>query len=112
MTAARIKARYSARRPVSGRSRPEDTCGCVMGARFLAAALLISTAWYAWRWQATGMAADVAIFWVGVWSFAAAFVGKLVGIVAARLRNRRRVPQPAATHPSRFGRLTAQHRFH
>jgi hypothetical protein len=58
------------------------------------------------------MAADVAIFWVGVWSFAAAFVGKLVGIVAARLRNRRRVPQPAATHPSRFGRLTAQHRFH
>jgi hypothetical protein len=61
-----------------------------MGARFLAAALLISTAWYAWRWQATGMAADVAVFWVGVWSFAAACTGKIVGIAAARLHNRRR----------------------
>jgi hypothetical protein len=49
------------------------------------------------------MAPDVAAFWVWVWSLAAAFLGKLVGIAAARLRGRRRVPQPAATHPMRFG---------
>ena len=60
-----------------------------MGARFLAAGLLVSAGWYAWRWQAAGMPAWVAVCWVGVWSFAAACTGKVVGIAAWRLRDRR-----------------------
>lgn len=57
-----------------------------MGARFLTAALLLSTAWYVWRWQAAGLSVEAAVARISVWSFLAAGVGKFVGIALSRKR--------------------------
>jgi hypothetical protein len=65
--------------------RPDwrNGCGCVMGARCLAAALIISTVWYAWQWQSSSLSIEAALVRVLVWSFLAAAVGKTVAAVAA-----------------------------
>jgi hypothetical protein len=61
-------------------------CGCAMGARFLAGALLISTIWYAWRWESSDLSVSAALARTIVWSLLAATAGKIVGIVASRKR--------------------------
>jgi hypothetical protein len=67
-----------------------DSCGCVTGARFLAVALVLSTAWYGWHWAAAGLSIWGALLRILVWSFLGATLGKIVGVVSFQLRSRRR----------------------
>jgi hypothetical protein len=57
-----------------------------MGARFLAAALLLSTLWYVWRCHASALSAKAALLRIAVISFLAAGLGKAIGIALARKR--------------------------
>lgn len=66
-----------------------DSCGCAMGARFLAVALILSTAWYAWHWNASALSIWSVLLRVLIWSVVAAFVGKIVGILSFRRRRSR-----------------------
>jgi hypothetical protein len=71
----------SAARPVA-----TDSCGCAMSARFLGLSILVSVGWLAWHWgdySPFGAAVRVLIF-----VFAAATLGKLVGIAVYRARSR------------------------
>ena len=63
-----------------------DNCGCAMGARFLAAALLLSTLWYVWRYHASVLSAKAALLRIAVISFLVASLGKAIGIALARKR--------------------------
>lgn len=56
------------------------SCGCAMGARFLAAALVISIPWYLWQWHASALSTKAALVRIVLWSFLAAGSGKLLGI--------------------------------
>jgi hypothetical protein len=75
---------------MSGMKRTErtngDSCGCAMGAKFLAAGLAFSLARYGWQWHAHALALGAACWRVGLVSFAAAVVGKFVGIARFRMR--------------------------
>lgn len=66
------------------RSSP-DICGCAMGARFLAVALIGSMAWYGWHWRSSGLSVGGGLLRVMIVSFIAATAGKIVGIIQARL---------------------------
>ena len=66
-----------------------DSCGCAMGARFLAFALVSSIAWYAWHWHSSMLSIWGILLRVLIWALIAACVGKIVGIVEFRLRSRR-----------------------
>jgi hypothetical protein len=64
-----------------------DSCGCAMGARFLGVTLVASIVWFALHWHEYSLVragARILIF-----PFAAAILGKLVGIAVYRLRTRR-----------------------
>ena len=65
-----------------------DSCGCAMGARFLAAALVISITWYLWQWYTSAVSARDALIRIALWSFLAAAAGKLLGITIAKFRAR------------------------
>jgi hypothetical protein len=65
-----------------------DSCGCIMGAQFLAGALVACTLWYLWHWNALRLAAWRAGMHVMLWSVFAAGTGKAVGILTYRLRSR------------------------
>ena len=54
-----------------------DRCGCAMGAKFLAAGLVVSLAWYGWQWHAQALALKTVCWRVVLVSFAAAVAGKL-----------------------------------
>lgn len=90
--AARKRARAKPSAPYFIAVRPDskDTCGCAMGARFLAAALLISTVWYVWPWESSHLSVGAVLVRVSLWSLLAAGTGKIVGIVASRKRARGR----------------------
>lgn len=64
-----------------------DRCGCAMGAKFLAAGLMASIAWYGWQWHTQMLAAKTVCWRVVLVSFAAAVTGKLIGIARFRMRN-------------------------
>ena len=64
-----------------------DSCGCAMGAKFLAAGLIASVGWYGWQWHTHALAFGAACWRVIVISFAAAVAGKFVGIARFRMRN-------------------------
>ncbi len=68
---------------------PGDSCGCVMGARFLAVALVLATVWYAWQWHTSTLTLKAVLLRIFLWSFLAAIAGKSVGIVAYRTRRQR-----------------------
>ena len=57
-----------------------------MGAKFLGAALVGSVAWYAWHWHSYGLTLGSILLRVVVVSFAAATVGKLVGLITSRFQ--------------------------
>lgn len=57
-----------------------------MGARFLAAALVLSTLWYLWRWHSGGVSGKTALLRIALISFLAAGAGKAVGIAASKRR--------------------------
>jgi len=54
-----------------------------MGARFLAAAMMASVAWYAAHWHSSGLTTAAMLLRVTLLSFAAAAIGKIFGIVRA-----------------------------
>jgi len=64
-----------------------DNCGCAMGARFMAAALFVSVAWYAWHWHTRGLSLGAVSVRIAGFTFCAALVGKIVGIIAFRHRS-------------------------
>ena len=53
-----------------------DSCGCAMGARFLAVALTASTAWYGWCWYSSRLCIGGAFLHMMMWAFIAACVRK------------------------------------
>jgi hypothetical protein len=61
-----------------------DRCGCAMGAKFLAVALVAATAWYAWHWRQSGLTLGSAALRVLAFAFCACVVGKVVGLLLAR----------------------------
>lgn len=63
-----------------------DSCGCAMGAKFLAAGFIVSLAWYGWQWLVGSLSAGGACWRVALVSFAAAVAGKFVGIARFRMR--------------------------
>jgi hypothetical protein len=82
---ARRQARQVVRAFRRSRLRPAlDSCGCQMGATFLAFALPVALTWYLWRWQMSSLSLLGALAWVAGWTFAAGSVGKLLGIVLWR----------------------------
>jgi hypothetical protein len=60
-----------------------------MGARFLALALIVSSAWYAWHGHASMLSMWAIFLRVLAWSFVAAMAGKVVGILLFRARRGR-----------------------
>jgi hypothetical protein len=72
--------------------RPElDSCGCAMGARFIAVAAILATAWYLWHWAASDLSLGAAIGWILGWTFVAGGLGKTTGILLWRRRAGRRL---------------------
>jgi len=87
--------RRGARKP----SLQGDSCGCGMGARFMGAAFAASLVWYVWHWKTFAHS-----FWGACWrilafSFAAAIIGKLVGILLFRRNRSRRPAAPTLQQP-------------
>ncbi len=66
-----------------------DSCGCAMGARFLAVALVVASAWYAWYWHSFMLSIWAIVLRVLGWSLLASIVGKIVGILAFRFHQRK-----------------------
>jgi hypothetical protein len=84
-----------------------DSCGCAMGARFLGVTLVASIVWFGWHWRERSLSrAGIQIL---VFAFAAAILGKLVGIAFYRLRKWRnahpRSPQQEGGQNQIFGNL-------
>jgi hypothetical protein len=69
-----------------------DSCGCAMGARFLALALIVSSAWYAWHGHMSMLSIWAIFLRILAWSFVAAMAGKVVGILFFRARRRNLSP--------------------
>jgi len=59
-----------------------------MGARFLSAALVLSSAWYGWAWHQGRLGAGGAAARVFLCALAASAAGKLLGMALARRRLR------------------------
>jgi hypothetical protein len=74
--------------PVLGRVGAGDSCGCAMGMRFLIAGLITSVLWYVWHGRVSGFSMGDIILRILLWSFLAACVGKIVGIIRFSLRSR------------------------
>jgi hypothetical protein len=66
-----------------------DSCGCAMGARFLAVALVFASAWYAWHWHSSVLSVWAILLRALLWSSLAAVAGKIVGILVFRARRRK-----------------------
>lgn len=75
--------------PATARSNAGDSCGCAMGAKFLAAGLILSILWYAWLGHASGLSIGGIVLRIFLWCFLAAGAGKLVGLVGYSLRQQR-----------------------
>lgn len=76
-------------RPSNLQAFGSDSCGCAMGARFLAVGLIASIAWYGWHWLAHGLTIWAFAVRVLLWSFVAACAGKLAGLALYSWRRRR-----------------------
>ena len=61
-------------------SNDADSCGCALGAKFLAAAFVVSSVWYAWQAHTSNLGAGAVGLRIFLWSFLGAMAGKLVGI--------------------------------
>lgn len=70
-----------------------DSCGCAMGARFLAVGLVASILWYVWHFPSSNLSFWAVLLRVLVWSFVAASAGKIVGLIGWRpgVKNRQKV---------------------
>ena len=65
-----------------------DSCGCKMGASFLAAGLIASTVWYVWHWLFSPLSLRAVLLRIFLWSFLAAGFGKIAGIIRYRFRQK------------------------
>jgi len=79
------------RRDTSG----TDSCGCAMGARFAAAALLAGGPYELWRLHAGNASRIGALAGVLVLTLVTAGAGKVFGILQHRRRHGRTTPPPA-----------------
>jgi len=84
-SAARARRRRSSARP---RPAAGDACGCAMGARFLAAALVLASAWYGWAWHLGRLGAGGAVLRVLLCAWVASAAGKALGMALFRRRLR------------------------
>ncbi len=85
--------------------RMADSCGCAMSARFLVVGLVAALAWYAWRWYETGSSVWSYAWHVLAWSFGAAMVGKILGILSFRYRSHRGSVVAGRSHHGTRGRI-------
>ena len=67
-----------------------DKCGCAMGARFLVAALIGSSLWFLWLGATPTLSLAGALLRIFGGTFAAAALGKMVGMALHRIRESRR----------------------
>jgi len=81
-----FRSRRSRLPPGIVRRSAGDSCGCAMGARFMAVALVFSSAWYAWQWHSSMLSIWAILLRVTGWLFLAAMAGKVVGILVFRAR--------------------------
>jgi hypothetical protein len=58
-----------------------DSCGCAMGVRFLAVALVLASTWYVCHWDSWTLSGWAILLRVIAWGFLAAVVGKIVGML-------------------------------
>jgi hypothetical protein len=68
---------------------PGDSCGCAMGARFLATALVLASTWYICHWGSWTLSVWAILLRVMAWGFLAAVVGKIVGMLVFKFRRTR-----------------------
>jgi hypothetical protein len=68
----------------AARRRSADSCGCAMGAWFVAVALVTSVLWYAWHWRLMSLSAGAVALRIFIWSVLAGFAGKVVGVLLYR----------------------------
>jgi hypothetical protein len=74
-----------------GRSRKPgttDSCGCALSAKFMLAALAASAAYYGWRLAVGNVSVAGLALRVALVTFAAASVGKVLGILLHRWRSK------------------------
>jgi hypothetical protein len=81
----RHRARRIAR-PTALHRDADDSCGCVMATKFLAAGLVLAVLWYASLGHGSGISAGGILLRILLWSFLAACAGKLVGLARYSLR--------------------------
>lgn len=90
----RVRLRAATRLRVTGGSRiaqgkvaqSGDSCGCAMGAKFMAAGLLASAPWYGWQFHSGEASLGGAVVRVFAVTFVAMGVGKIFGILRHRWR--------------------------
>ena len=70
-------------------SSADDSCGCSMGAKFLAVGLILAILWYGWHGRGLGLSVGGIAARILLWSFLAACVGKTFGMAQYALRRRR-----------------------
>lgn len=63
-----------------------DSCGCVMGAKFLGVGMAGSVGWFVWHWRSNSLSVWSVGWRVLAISFSAAIVGKLIGLLLFRMR--------------------------
>jgi len=85
MTSAGTKFTVRSPAKLAGRAAG-DQCGCVMGARFLGVGMCLSMFWCGWHWRSGSLTTWGVCWRVMLFSFAAAALGKIVGILAFRIR--------------------------
>jgi hypothetical protein len=70
---------------VSGTRPNADSCGCALAAVFLAVGFVGSGAWYGWQWASAAMSLGGGMWRVLLASFAAAIIGKIIGLARFRI---------------------------
>jgi len=80
----------------SRRAGSGDSCGCAMGAKFMAPGLIAGAIWYGWQFHIGEISLGGAAVRVFAVTFVAMSVGKILGILWHRRRERRHkdVPRP------------------
>jgi hypothetical protein len=72
----------------SMKSGTTDSCGCALSAKFMAAGLAASAAYYGWQFGAGEVSLAGLVLRVALVTFVAAGIGKVVGILRHRWRDR------------------------
>jgi hypothetical protein len=72
----------------SMKSGTTDSCGCALSAKFMAAGLAASAAYYGWQFWAGEVSLARLVLRVALITFVAAGIGKVVGILRHRWRDK------------------------